>query len=182
MSRNVQPAAQVGFTLIELVITLVVVAIGLLGVAAVQVRASNFQKDSFDRKTAAIATLSIAEQMRANPAGYLAGQYVMSWVPGTAANSASTCAGTVCTTTEISARDVAQWQAALIAQIGVVGATITAPTSDNVIVSIVWLEPSASSASTATPDDLDTSCSGAAIPTGFVPAGPYHCFSTRVFP
>jgi type IV pilus assembly protein PilV len=173
---------QRGFTLIELVITLVVVAIGLLGVAAVQVRASNFQKGSFDRKAAAIATLSIAERMRANPAGYRAGQYVMTWAVGSQPNAASACSAALCTPTEVSARDVAQWQSSLAAQIGVVGAVITAPTSDDVIVSIAWLEPSASSATTSTPDDLDTSCSNPAIPGGFVPSGPYHCFSTRVYP
>jgi type IV pilus assembly protein PilV len=170
-----------GFTLIELVITLVVIAVGLLGVAAVQVRASNFQKDSFDRKAAAIASLSIAERMRANPAGYMAGQYVMTWTPGVAPASVSPCAASICTFKEIAARDVAQWQTSLKAQIGVVGAVITAPTSDNVLVSIAWLEPSASPSSSV-PDDLDQSCSNAAIPSGFVPSGPYYCFTTRVFP
>jgi len=56
-----------GFTLLEVLITLVVVAIGLLGVAGLQVSAIKLNRVAETRSNGVIYVTDILERMRANP-------------------------------------------------------------------------------------------------------------------
>ena len=62
---------QRGLSMIEILVTLTIVAFGLLGLLGLQARALSFQKDSFDRKAAAELVAQLAERMRANHLGFL---------------------------------------------------------------------------------------------------------------
>ncbi|MEW5879556.1 MAG: type IV pilus modification protein PilV [Pseudomonadota bacterium] len=61
LSRRVR-----GVTLIEVLVALVIVAVGLLGLAGLQVRGLSIQKDAHGRAIATQLALDLADRMRAN--------------------------------------------------------------------------------------------------------------------
>lgn len=66
---------QPGFTLVEVLITIVVVSIGLLGVAGLQISGLRANMGSEARSKATILANDIVERMRTNPLGVAANQY-----------------------------------------------------------------------------------------------------------
>ncbi len=64
-----------GFTLIEVLITVIVVSIGLLGLAGLQISGLRANMSSEDRSKATLLANDIAERMRANPLGVASNQY-----------------------------------------------------------------------------------------------------------
>ena len=60
---------QAGLSMIEVLVSLTIVAFGVLGLLGLQARALSFQRDSFDRRTAAEMVTQFAERMRANHLG-----------------------------------------------------------------------------------------------------------------
>lgn len=71
--RAVKP--QQGITLIEVLVTVVISAVGLLGIAVLQLTALKGVVDSSQRMTAAAIVSDIADRLRANPAGRQANEY-----------------------------------------------------------------------------------------------------------
>ena len=77
-AKNVRSYArptQSGMSMVEILVTLTIVAFGLLGLLGLQARALTFQKDSFNRKSAAEMVAQLAERMRANHLGFVSGNY-----------------------------------------------------------------------------------------------------------
>lgn len=64
-----------GFTLIEILVTVVVLSIGLLGLAGLQATALRFNSTAYQRSQATILAYDIAEQMRANAKAARCGVY-----------------------------------------------------------------------------------------------------------
>jgi type IV pilus modification protein PilV len=100
-----------GVSMIEILVTLTIVAFGVLGLLGLQARTLSHQKDSADRKAAAEMVEQLAERMRANHLGFTSGEYDLDLkntdaTPG----SIATCATkTACTLEEVAARDLDQW-------------------------------------------------------------------------
>jgi type IV pilus assembly protein PilV len=67
--------AQRGFTLIEVLVTLVLISVGLLGVAALQLTTLRGNQDSYVRSQASVLAGDILDRMRANPTAFRAGEY-----------------------------------------------------------------------------------------------------------
>jgi len=102
---------QTGFTLIEALVTMIVIALGLLGNAALIVNAAKLNKGGSFRTQAVAMSQDIAERMEANPAGALAGAYAAT---GSAQSTASAdCTTSRCTADSFAAYDLANWQATL---------------------------------------------------------------------
>ena len=76
--------SQRGASMIEVLVSLTVVAFGLLGLAGLQARSMSFQKDSFDRKTATEMAAQLGERVRGNYDGFKAGNYNLTLTPATA--------------------------------------------------------------------------------------------------
>lgn len=76
---------QAGMSLIEVMIAVLILAIGLLGIAALQATALRNSQSSMERSQAVIQTYTILDAMRANLASARAGNY----------NIARTCAAPV---------------------------------------------------------------------------------------
>jgi type IV pilus assembly protein PilV len=176
---------QQGTTLIEVMVSIVVIAIGLLGLASMQMNALKFQKTASQRSEAVQAAYDLGDRMRANfvystPEAYgnertaneakytSIGTYAAKSV---AAHSPSNnCKTAVCNTNQISFNDLAEWQRNLQVRLAggagyvipVIGTTIS--TFD---VTVMWREPAL--------DAIDTACPGAvAAPKGV------RCFTVRV--
>jgi type IV pilus assembly protein PilV len=101
-----------GLTLIECLIALVVLAIGLLGMAGLMVQGLRNGHDALLRTQAVNLVTDMAERIRANPAA--ADAYdCMSYAAGPATrNCAPTISGTGtnCTTIDLAEDDLARWQ------------------------------------------------------------------------
>lgn len=65
--RRIAPHRLRGVTLIEVLVTMVIVAVGLLGLAGMQVRGLSIQKDAHGRAIATQLATDIADRMRSNP-------------------------------------------------------------------------------------------------------------------
>ena len=68
---------QQGFTLLEVLIALLILSIGLLGLAALQTTSLRSNQMASMRTTATQLAYDISDRMRANPVGVAAGEYVL---------------------------------------------------------------------------------------------------------
>jgi len=99
------PTKERGMTLIEVLLAIVIFAIGLLGVAALQVAGLRYTKGSQNRSLAIIQAENITERMRANPAAVADGKYVTPDVSETLPD----CLTTECTPAQMAEYDLATW-------------------------------------------------------------------------
>lgn len=66
---------QKGFTLIEVLVTVVILAVGLLGLSAMQLTSLKVNQGAYTRSQAALMAADMLDRMRANPVGVEAGYY-----------------------------------------------------------------------------------------------------------
>ncbi|MEM9401986.1 MAG: type IV pilus modification protein PilV [Pseudomonadota bacterium] len=94
-----------GFTLIEVMIALLVLSIGLLGLAGLQVTALQNNQGAFMRSQATALAYDLADRMRANVLGTISGNYIM------ANAGADTDCGTAtgCTPQAMAQNDLQDW-------------------------------------------------------------------------
>lgn len=96
---------QTGFTLMEILVAIVVLSIGLLGIAGLQMQGTRHVHDAQLHTLAAIQAEDMADRMRANLAGVRDGEY----------NSRSDtpddpgCISSECTPAELADYDVFRW-------------------------------------------------------------------------
>jgi type IV pilus assembly protein PilV len=104
--KAIVPRKYRGDTMIEVLLTVLILAVGVLGVAAMQVTTYKNLSSSHSASVAAIAADDFAERMRANGAEVLADTYNHSADPGAAF---ANCADQVCTTPQLAAYDIGSW-------------------------------------------------------------------------
>jgi type IV pilus assembly protein PilV len=102
-----------GFTLLEVLIALVVFAVGLLGLAGTHLLQLRNNQDAYFRSMATQLGYDIAERMRANLVG---GVQVGLYNNVTVAN-ATDCVASQCLPAQMAAYDIFQWNAAVAAQL-----------------------------------------------------------------
>lgn len=98
---------QAGFTLIEVMISVLILSIGLLGLAGLQASALQTNQSAFTRSQATAFAYDLADRMRANIPGVVAGNYN----PANAGltNTCTTTGG--CSVQEMAEHDLAEWNA-----------------------------------------------------------------------
>ncbi|HHI93923.1 MAG TPA: type IV pilus modification protein PilV [Gammaproteobacteria bacterium] len=96
-----------GFTLTEVLVTLVVLAIGLLGLAGLQASSLKHNNNAYQRTQATLLAYDMLDRMRANPMGIENGDYDTVDTGTTPTNPA--CVGTSCTPAQLAANDVYEW-------------------------------------------------------------------------
>lgn len=110
---------QQGFTLIEVLVTAVLMAVGLLGMASLQLTTLRSNQEAYNRSQATQLAYDIADRMRAN--GAAIGAYLSTATLPEAAtcktgdNPCTACTTTVksCTAAELAINDLYQWNLAL---------------------------------------------------------------------
>lgn len=162
-----------GFTMLEVLISIVIIAFGLLGVAGLQAFALKNNNSASLRTTATILAADMMERMRANHLGH-AGYNATSL--GDYENPVATCLtpSGACSPAQLAANDLAEWQdrvgAALPNGVGIVcldttpndGANATAPACDGSggglaggqatwVIKIWWTDNRGAGATLATP-------------------------------
>jgi len=104
-----RPDRQSGFTLIEVLVAVIVLSIGLVGVAGLQVVSLQNNQGAFMRSQASALAYDLADRMRANVPGANAGLYD----PTAKAATASCKSTTGCTTQQMAQNDLYEWDAAI---------------------------------------------------------------------
>lgn len=88
-----------GFTLIEVLVTLVVIAVGLFGLGGLQINAMNKTFDTYQRALVASIVEDMAARIRMNSSAAAAGEYFL-----------TTPTSTLCSDMSGPARDLCEWQ------------------------------------------------------------------------
>jgi type IV pilus assembly protein PilV len=177
MRSSVHGSEQMGFSLIEVIITMVILSVGLLGLAGLQARAHTAEAESFSRAQALILANDLADRMATNRVEARKGAasaYNTATVQGTG-NASVTCSGLPSTTSiEMAVKDLCEWDQALkgasqtsggSAVGGISGARgciglQTAPIQQ-FVVTVAWAGRGELGSAPA-----DRPCASAAIPTG----------------
>lgn len=165
---NKQPCSKhaSGFTLIEMLVTVVVLSIGLLGLAALQARGQQFNHMAYSRSQATLLAYELGDKMRANWAcargpvilaggatpltgcntGYAAATGVPLLIDNSAVSTA--CDDNPCTPAQLMAYDLANWGYNLERMLGasasgsITWSDSTAAVNPNTYtVTVSWLEP-----------------------------------------
>lgn len=137
-----------GFTIVEVLISLLILSVGLMGLATLQVVGLQNTQGGAQRAQAANLAYDITDRMRTNPAAVTAGSYNVA-APVGAPNPAPIvmvdCFGAAanCSTAQMAAHDLGQWQTQLGAYLnngtGAI-ATVDNGTTTQVTVTIQWAD------------------------------------------
>lgn len=112
LPNTAMPTRTSAFTLIEVLVTVLILAIGFLGLAGLQLTALRQNTSAFERSQATMLAYDIIDRMRANKAAVTAGSYTTAWAT---APTSRDCRGTTadCTSSQMAAYDLNQWKCSL---------------------------------------------------------------------
>ncbi|WP_373188286.1 type IV pilus modification protein PilV [Halopseudomonas sp.] len=119
-------AKQAGFSLLEVLIAVLVLSVGILGMAGLQLNSMKFNQTATIRSQATVLSYDIADRMRANRAIANTGGYNLAITEEP-------------TGTSISSIDLQQWRSAL-SQYLPEGKGSVAAAGDNVLITVTWDE------------------------------------------
>ncbi len=101
------PASEAGFTLMEVLVAFLILSVGLLGLAGLQMKGLAYAHQSYQRSLATLLAQDMADRMRANRPAVLAGNYQLTSAP---TDPGFTCSGTApCTPANLAVLDLYQW-------------------------------------------------------------------------
>jgi type IV pilus assembly protein PilV len=136
-TSNITIRAERGFSLIEVLIALIIMSVGMLGIASLYVQSMQAGRTSLFRHNAVTLAGDVADRMRANPTGGNA-------YTGAGADNNCIAQGTDCSNVEMAAQDILGWDQQAVDTLpnGLVGITF-----DNTVIppvytiAITWDEP-----------------------------------------
>jgi type IV pilus assembly protein PilV len=140
---------QRGFTLMEVLVALVVISIGLLGIAAMQASAIASTHTSQTESLVSIEARSLADAMQANPGYWASGLFPAGFTvtnntisDTTLAGQTTNCNATACTPGQLAGYDLQHWATQLNTQVPGSIATITCQAGTPYVCSItvVWTQ------------------------------------------
>ena len=101
------PAREAGFTLMEVLVAFLILSVGLLGLAGLQMKGLAYAHQSYQRSLATLLAQDMADRMRANRPAVLLGDYHLTSPPS---DPSFTCSGVnSCTPAKLAALDLYQW-------------------------------------------------------------------------
>ena len=149
LNKAIVPAKYRGDTMIEVLVTVLILAVGVLGVAAMQVTTFQNLGASHSASVAAMVADDFAERMRANGAVVLANTYNHSENPLVAFKD---CAKETCNTSELAGYDIGSWWVALGANLPLgQGVVARVGTSNIFTLTVRWDEDRSGSSLTNCP-------------------------------
>lgn len=107
------PSVQTGFTLFEVLITMVVIAVGLLGSAGLVLAGIKTSQGAMFRTLAVNLAYDMADRMEANKNAAVLGNYAIA--EGASVQAARDCASAACSEGELASYDLAQWREGIVA-------------------------------------------------------------------
>lgn len=141
---------QQGFTLLEVMIALVIFAVGMIGLAGIQALSLENTHSSYARNQAILLAYEMADRMKANPTAGTAYEITVSTVPN---KPGTVCDTTACNNTEMAAYDKWQWKDALPKSlVSGKGSVINDPAgSDSYTITVYWDEDRTGATGTTCP-------------------------------
>jgi type IV pilus assembly protein PilV len=135
-----QSCQEGGFTLLEILVAIVVLSIGLLGLAGLQVVSLNNNQLAYYRSVASQQAYDIADRIRANPQGVANGNYnaLDATIP-----TDPDCVVNSCTPAQMATADHAQWNANNGRLLPAGSGTVAGPTGGPYVITLSWTEKSA---------------------------------------
>ncbi|WP_179061166.1 type IV pilus modification protein PilV [Pseudomonas taiwanensis] len=132
-----------GFTLIEVLIALLVLAIGLLGMATLMMTSMKSNQSSFQRNQAVTLAYDFAERMRLNKTrATTTNDYVVTSATTIPSDPGCKSSSNGCSLSNAATLDVREW----LTSLGQAGLTGTASRNGNqYTITIIWLEDSSAS-------------------------------------
>jgi type IV pilus assembly protein PilV len=106
--------AERGSTMIEVLVTLLILAFGMLGLAGLQMRLNSAEMEAYQRAQAVVLLSDISERMYANPAAVVAGSYVTGTTGTSPIGTGNTAQPVTCTGAMGAARDQCEWHYGLL--------------------------------------------------------------------
>ena len=187
-------ACQRGATLIEALVSILVLSLSLLGMAALQLNALSYQKSSTVTYRIAELTGDISEKIRANPTAAKDGLYAYSATYSTAKTATMTSnlcrtSGTDCTTTQIANDDIRAWLMKSQASLPSGAATLEGDVSSGFNITVMYQDKDFVDITSGAPQ-ASTPCTSASAGTGWrnccptaaaVPNG-VRCYRSTVIP
>jgi type IV pilus assembly protein PilV len=130
-----------GFTLVEVLVSLLVLSIGLLGLASLQATGLRYSGNTGQRNQAIILAQDMMERMRSNTDGLVGNNYEVST---TLTGTVPGCSGANCSATNMATYDVMSWQSMLAATLpsgtGVIDLTGPVAGVYTATVTVTWRE------------------------------------------
>lgn len=189
---------QRGASLIEVLISLLLVAVTMLGLLGMQLRSLAFQKDSFERRDAALIASGFLDRVIANFAGFEGGSYnglAFNTGLGDTLGTAPSCvAAANCTPAEIATRDLWETSQAVATRLPGGGVYVTSTpfvsgspdTSRWVTITVAWVDPTRTQALAGEGSaDLTVDPNCPTDNTTFAAAAnrfQFRCYSERIYP
>jgi type IV pilus assembly protein PilV len=166
---------QSGLSMIEVLVTMVLIAVGSLALAGMQLAAVKYNKEASFRSVATLLAVEISDRMRSNIAGVKASSYDrnLDYAAATAAIAAPDCGShTDCTAAALAQLDIHNWQTSLATALPGGAGAIIPSTATKYASSIVVMWKDKSLSDEGKPDPA---CKTA-------PVVGIRCFSTMFMP
>ncbi len=145
MKTSSSPRLALGFTLVEALVALVVLSIGMLGIAALYVESLRAGRESLTRSTAILLASDMADRIRANRAAGAAYEKAATDTGTASTDCEEGGANASCTPAVMAAHDIATWETEIKANLpggdaatGDIVVTAGAPNTYQITVS--WVE------------------------------------------
>lgn len=167
-----------GASMIEIVITMLIMSIGLLGLGALQINAMKFQKSASQKSEATQSAYDLSERIRANGLGVIASDYLYTTAYATTVSHLPPipeCSITKCTANEIARIDLAQWLQNLASRLRGGAGYVIKNSVGGYDVTVMWREQNDQSSAS----DLDPACPNE---PRLAPGAGVRCYVVRFVP
>lgn len=145
---------QHGVTLVESMIALLVISIGLLGIASLQITAMSQNASSLNHSQAVWYAYNMSDRIRAN-----IGEFDNYDGIDTSTSYSQDCLSSACTNAQMLTADAADW-ATMVTNLPGGRGIITSPTADGLTVSVMWDDEGTGATGTncGTDPNVDLTC------------------------
>ena len=127
MSHHIRPSIPAsrarGFTLLEVLVSLVVLSIGLLGIGKLVMFSSRGNDSAYMRSQATALAYTVLDAMRTNRAQAVAGSYQVAL--GAPVNPGTDCDTTTCSATTLASYDIYKWKTTMSTALPAGDGTVT---------------------------------------------------------
>lgn len=140
---------QTGFTLIEILVTIVILSIGLLGIAGMQASGLRNNHAAYTKTQATNLAMDMADRIRANPRAARGDTYLYDSANGMAEDPGCIAAG--CTPAQVAQYDKYQWSIPILGKNDPAddsvkpalpdGRGIISRDGDQFVITLLWREP-----------------------------------------
>lgn len=157
MRTPIFPSRQLakGFSLVEVMVSLIILSIGLLAIARIELELLSKNNGSFYRGQVAIAATDLMDRVHANKDPTIADQYLLPDPAVPPTSPGFDCRTASCTTTNMAKADLYQWYTQTKAIVpGLKVKIVNAGTPPVKAITIMWNEPGQPATATG------TSCTG----------------------